>query len=284
MRLQDAIEAALGETVRLGNSVTGGCINHALRGQTGAGATIFIKTNEQAPPALFPAEAAGLQALDSAPGGCRVPKVLAVSPAFLVLEWIESGPSGPRVGESLGRGLAAQHRVTQRTYGFRAGDNYIGSTPQPNPLIEDWVTFFAEQRLHFQHALLRGQGRSSPELDRALDQLLPRLATWLRLPSERPALLHGDLWGGNTLADAQGHGVLIDPAVYFGCREADLAMTELFGGFRPEFYAAYREVFPLEPGYEHRRDLYNLYHVLNHANLFGGSYTQQAERMLRPYV
>ncbi len=265
-------------------SVGGGCINSAARGVAGDGRPFFVKTNQAAPPGMFSAEAAGLRALSAADGGCRVPAVLGVSDELgvLVLEWIESGSGGLGYAEALGRGLAAQHRVTREVCGFDAGDNYIGSTRQPNSDEVDWVVFFRDQRLGFQQELLRERGRMSRGLDRALDRVRERMRELLELP-ERPALLHGDLWGGNAMPGPSGEPVIYDPAAYFGCREADLAMTQLFGGFGPRFFGAYAEAFPLLDGYAERRDVYNLYHILNHANLFGGGYAAQAEAMARRF-
>jgi len=280
--LADDVGAVLGEGVRLLGSVGGGCINTAARGVTASGTPFFVKTNDRAPAGMFVAEAAGLAALRDA-GGCRVPAVLGVREDLLVLEWIDSGSAGAGYSEALGRGLATQHRVTRALCGFDS-DNYIGSTPQPNPDERDWVVFFRDHRLGFQHDLLRERGRSSRALDAALDGLRRRLDDLLRLPSERPALLHGDLWGGNAMPGPNGEPVIYDPATYFGCREADLAMTQLFGGFGQRFFAAYEEAFPLAPGYDERRDIYNVYHILNHANLFGGGYSAQATAMAQRYL
>lgn len=286
--LERIISEALGEPIAIVSRVSGGDINQAARAATRGGGSIFVKWNPRQPRGMFAEEARGLRALREA-DGCRVPEVLAVGdgaaggPAFLALEWIESGSPAQAHAEALGRGLARQHRATAARFGFHA-DNFIGSTPQPNAWEEDLVTFFRDRRLGFQHELLRTRGRSSPALDRRLDALRARLHEWLTLPSERPALLHGDLWGGNVMTGPVGEPVLIDPAAHYGCREADLAMTELFGGFPRGFLQAYEEAAPLEPGYEERRDLYNLYHVLNHANLFGGGYAGSAERMCRRYV
>lgn len=281
------LERLLGEPVSMAGSVGGGCINQAARGTVRrTGREIFVKWHPSPPAGMFAAEAAGLRALASADGGCRVPRVYGVSDAdgLLVLEWIDSGRGGAAFQESLGRGLAAIHRVSRERYGFDGGDNYIGSTPQPNPDEADWITFFREHRLRFQVDLLHERGRLSAGLGSAMDRLYPRLEGLLGLPSERPALLHGDLWTGNAMAGPGGEAVIYDPAAYYGCREADLAMAELFGSFGPGFRAAYQEAFPLEPGYSERRDLYNLYHLLNHANLFGGGYASQAERIARQHA
>ena len=286
--LERAVSEALGEPTAIASQVSGGDINQAARATIRGGGPIFVKWNPSQPPGMFAEEARGLRVLRDA-AGCRIPEVLAVgdgadgAPAFLVLEWIEPGSPAADFAEALGHGLARQHCVAAPRFGFHA-DNYIGSTPQPNAWEPDLVTFFRDRRLGFQQELLRRRGRSTPGLDRRLDKLRARLHEWLALPSERPALLHGDLWGGNVMTGSGGEPVLIDPAAHYGCREADLAMTELFGGFPRGFLQAYDEAAPLEPGYDDRRDLYNLYHVLNHANLFGGAYAANAERICRRYV
>ncbi|HIN85088.1 MAG TPA: fructosamine kinase family protein [Myxococcales bacterium] len=278
MNLAAAIQTLLGEPIELLGTVSGGCINNAGQGITQSGRKIFIKSNPQSQPGMFSAEAAGLEALGKVPNGYHIPQVLGVSesPAFLVLEWIETGRESKESQDAMGRGLAAQHQVTQPNCGFPAGDNFIGSTPQPNPEQADWLTFYRDQRIGFQWELLRQKGRCSDALNQALDRFCRQIADYMTVDQEEHALLHGDLWSGNKLTDSDGCPVLIDPATYFGCREADLAMTELFGGFDRRFYDAYNEAFPLQPGYSKRRDLYNLYHLLNHANLFGGSYASQA--------
>lgn len=277
MSLQDDVERVLGRSVTIGPRVHGGDIGQSFQARTAEGGLVFVKAAPGAPTGLFAAEAAGLRALAAVRDGCRVPGVLGVSEEVLVLEWVERGPGERDTSEQLGRGLAAMHRVTREVCGFDAGDGFIGATPQPNPDVADMVAFFRDQRLGFQQALLRSRGRYSPRLDRGLERLRDALEDRLRVPGERPALLHGDLWGGNWMPDGNGRPILFDPAAHFGCREADLAMTELFGGFDDRFYAAYDEAFRRAPGYEERRDVYNLYHLLNHANLFGGGWVARAE-------
>jgi protein-ribulosamine 3-kinase len=280
----EQLEGLVGESLRLDGAVHGGDINQAFGATTTSGRRFFIKANAHSPRGMFTAEAEGLRALGAVAGGCAVPEVVAVSeePALLVLSWIERGRATQAYWEALGRGLAAQHRATRDTFGFE-GDNFIGHTPQPNPSESDWIPFYRDHRIVFQQRVLREKGRCSSSLDRLLDTFCDRMDEWLQT-DEPPALLHGDLWGGNAMADASGAAVIYDPAAYYGCREADVAMTELFGGFDSAFYAAYNEVYPLQPGYPERRDLYNLYHVLNHANLFGGGYASQAEGILRRFL
>ena len=286
MTLAETLEQICGEPVRLTGRVDGGDINDAAGAVTDSGRRLFVKTNAAPPPGMFAAEAAGLAAMGAAPGGPRIPGVLGTSDdgRVLVLEWIERGRPGRGYWERLGRELAAMHAVTRDSYGFD-GDNYIGSTEQPNPDESSWVVFFRDHRLGFQQDLLRRRGRCPRGLDRALDRVRDRLDSLIpQEPSERPALLHGDLWGGNAMAGPDGEPVIFDPATYFGHPEADLAMTQLFGGFDHRMLGAYHEHSPLQPGFGERIPLYNLYHVLNHANLFGGGYASQAEAMAKRYA
>ncbi len=247
--------------------------------------TLFVKLAPLAGADALVAEAAGLAQLAAA-GVLRVPRVFALgqadAQALLALEWLERVPADADSERRLGAGLAQLHAVTGAHFGWKR-DNYIGATPQRNGASDDWAVFFREQRLRPQVTLLRGQGFAA--LSAGLEPLLERVARLLAGHHPTPALLHGDLWAGNWLTLAGAEPVVYDPAVYFGDRETDLAMTRLFGGFGPAFYRAYEAAAPLPPGAALRADLYNLYHVLNHANLFAGGYLQQAqalsERLLR---
>lgn len=275
-----AVADALGDTPQGLRPVGGGCINEAFQARLG-GRTIFLKMNRACPPGMFSAEAAGLRAL-RATGTLRVPEPLAWSDdsGFLVLEYIDAGHAD--VGQSLGRGLAALHRAgVAEAYGFE-GDNFIGSLPQANPASASWPEFFGQHRLQPQLVRARDSGALSSGDVQVLEAVVRRLP---ELVPARPAaaLMHGDLWGGNYLVDAHGAPVLIDPAVYRGHREVELAFTELFGGFGRRFYAAYDEAWPLEPGYRERRDLYNAYPLLVHVNLFGGGYRGQLMSAVRRY-
>jgi fructosamine-3-kinase len=212
----------------------------------------------------------------------------------LVLEMIQQAPKKPGFAESFGRSFARLHDHRGKAFGF-AHDNFIGSTPQCNePLsgawddieYEDdsiWPEFFLQRRLRFQVRLAAKKGFGQ-ELEQLLDRAETRIADLLGSATEPPSILHGDLWGGNFIVDDRGEACLIDPAVYYGHREADLAMTRLFGGFEPAFYRAYDEQLPLAPGHEDRLPIYQLYHILNHLNLFGGGYYAQSERILRHYT
>ncbi len=256
----------------------GGCINTALRLADGE-QQWFAKTNSAERLAMFEAEAEGLNAMADT-GTIRVPRALCTGAhdgqSFIVMEYIESGSAGPEGQTEAGRQLAAMHRHTAERFGWHR-DNTIGATHQPNDWRDDWITFWREQRLGFQLELVGHNGY--PSLQRAGEQLLDRFQVLID-HDPAPSLLHGDLWGGNITFDREHRPVIFDPAVYYGDREADLAMTELFGGFGRDFYAAYRETWPLDPGYGMRKTLYNLYHILNHTNLFGGGYAGQAQSMI----
>ncbi len=232
---------------------------------------------------MFDAEAAGLTQL-AATKCIRVPQPVCTSStsdfAWLVLGFVPFSTGGldSATASRLGTQLAALHRCSHNSFGW-IRDNTIGSTAQINTYESDWIVFWREHRLRFQLELV-GHSAETESLQRSAGRLLDRLPSFFANYRPAPSLLHGDLWGGNAAVMADGEPVLFDPAVYYGDREADLAMTELFGGFPPAFYAAYQDAWPLDRGYAKRRDLYNLYHVLNHLNLFGGSYLQQAERMI----
>ena len=258
-------------------SVGGGCINRALRLDDGE-RRFFVKLNDARLLGMFEAEAAGLEEIAQS-ATLRVPRPIcsgvAGSEAYLVLEHIDLGHSGDSV--MAGTQLAAMHRVTSDHFGWQR-DNYIGATPQPNTPSGDWIGFWRDQRLGFQLELAatKGAGNKLRQRGEQLIELLPALLDH----APQTSLLHGDLWGGNLGYDTEGGPVVFDPALYYGDREADLAMTELFGGFDNHFYAAYEESWPLDPGYRTRKTLYNLYHILNHFNLFGGGYGAQASGMI----
>ena len=237
---------------------------------------------------MFEVEARGLRLLADA-RALRIPQVVALieQPPALVLEWIEPGAAAASgksaASEALGRGLARQHRSTGQTYGLDH-DNYIGANPQINTPSNAWIDFYRDRRLGPQAELAKERGHLTPDRARRLDWLMSHLDRWIDPAVVVPSLLHGDLWGGNTLVDAEGNPVLIDPAVYYGDREAEIAFTELFGGFSSRFYAAYNEVWALDHGYADRRDLYNLYHLLNHLNLFGEGYGGAVDAILRRFA
>lgn len=277
-----AISAATGSAVAPCSTrpVSGGCINNSQKMEWSDGRCYFVKSAPSAEAErMYAAEAAGLRELGAAKA-IRTPEPIcwgvAEGSAYLALEWLELGGRGSEV--ELGRQLAAIHRVTRAEYGWYR-DNTIGATAQPNRWMSDWSSFWREQRLGYQLRLAAGNGYSG-RLARRGEQLIDRLPALFSDYHPAASLLHGDLWGGNVATTRAGEPVIFDPAVYFGDRECDLAMTELFGGFAPRFYDAYREAWPLDPGYRVRKRLYNLYHILNHLNLFGGGYAAQAEQMI----
>ena len=283
MSLAAALSRALGSEVAAGSerSVSGGSINSCSRFESDQG-PLFVKHGDASSLEMFEAEAGGLAELSQAQA-VRVPRVLAVSEhegtAFLALEWIDLRGASASSEAKLGELLAAQHRVTREKFGWHR-DNTIGSTPQVNRPTDTWVDFYRDCRLQPQLTLAKQNGAGADLIDggRRLCEQLERLFPGYD-PS--PSLLHGDLWGGNWGADASGQPVIFDPAVYFGDREADLAMTRLFGGFGAKFYSAYEGAWPMDPGAGTRITLYNLYHVLNHFNLFGGGYLRQALGMIQ---
>lgn len=288
--LEAALTQATGNEAKVKGSSTlgGGSINQSRMLSLEDGRRYFVKTHPSPPPGFFEAEALGLQTL-AEPGVLRVAQVVAVGdgedgPPFLVLEAIGAGRPGKGFFETFGRQLAELHRsATAEQFGF-SRDNYIGATPQPNRWTDDWCEFWRRYRIGYQLDLARRRGLSDPVLDRLGDRMLERLEELIAEPRETPALLHGDLWSGNYLVDDDGAAVLIDPAVYYGRREADVAMTQLFGGFDARFYAAYEEAWPLEAGSEERLELYKLYHLLNHLNLFGGGYRASCIEILQRYA
>jgi fructosamine-3-kinase len=292
--LAASLATVLGEAPSHAQRIGGGDINQAARVVAG-GRTLLVKWHDHPPaPAagwrsLFGAEAAGLKLLASA-NAVRVPEVVAYddadngAPAYILMEWIERGNGGQAAaGEALGQGLAALHRTTTPAYGLEYG-NYCGATPQDNRWSNSWIEFYGQRRLGFQMALAGQRGLLPKRRRDRLERLIDRLDTWIDERACRPSMLHGDLWGGNWLVDSAGQPVLIDPAVYYGDREAELAMCRLFGGFPREFYLAYDVAWPPAPDRDDRIPLYQLYHVLNHLNLFGEGYGQHADSIVAHYV
>jgi fructosamine-3-kinase len=260
--------------------VGGGCINasYVLGGDR---RRVFVKLNHASRLEMFEAEAEGLMEIARS-RSVTVPAPLctgqAGDDAYLALEYLELESAKTDSAERLGRELAAMHRTTQPRFGWRRG-NTLGSTPQSNAPCDDWVTFWQRQRLGYQLTLATHNG-AGRELSQRGEQLLECVGGFFSGYRPQPSLLHGDLWSGNYAVTHAGVPVIFDPAVYYGDRETDLAMTELFGGFPAAFYAAYQEAYPLDPGYGMRKTLYNLYHILNHFNLFGGGYLRQARDMM----
>jgi fructosamine-3-kinase len=285
-----AINQATGVRFEIASTTpqSGGCINQCFRIGNKAGQYFFVKLNTPSkhviPSAglktMFAAEARGLNEL-AATNTIRVPHPITYgvsdTHSFLVLEYLEL--NGPANMAMLGTQLAQLHRIHATQFGWHQG-NTIGDSPQLNNWSDNWVAFWCGQRLGFQLELAVRNGLTG-KLQQHGERLMARLDEFFVGYQPMPSLLHGDLWGGNHGFTTNGLPVLFDPAPYFGDRETDLAMTRLFGGFSPDFYTAYHTAYPLNSGYELRRDLYNLYHILNHANLFGGNYAQQATQIMQ---
>ena len=280
--MRAALEAATGLEFKAGPSSlgAGGGFATCQRWESTTG-PVFVKVAPLSREAALAAEAEGLRELAAA-NAVRIPGVLGLGVAgdraFLALEWIDFGSARAGTETQLGERLARLHRSTAARFGWHR-DNTIGATPQRNDWTAGWPTFFAIHRLGFQLELAERSAHGGRWLERGRE-LCDRLDAFFVGYAPQPSLLHGDLWGGNWAADASGTPVIFDPATYYGDRETDLAMTHLFGGFGREFYAAYEAAWPLDRGASARRDLYNLYHVLNHLNLFGGGYRTQAGRMI----
>jgi len=262
-------------------AVSGGNINDAYRIDLPDGEQLFLKLNAAEHAGMFESEVEGLTALGEAQA-LKVPwpigQGVCEDKAWLLCEYLPLGPSDPRSDQCLGEGLAALHEKTGEYHGWNR-DNHIGLTPQANTPSNDWTQFFAEQRLRPQGRMLAQQG-GYESIVAQLEQLIGQLPTLLEGHAPQPSLLHGDLWFGNYAALPDGTPVVFDPACHHGDADCDLAMTELFGGFGKAFYDAYRHHRPEKPGYPQRRDLYQLYHALNHLNLFGNAYMAQCQQLI----
>ncbi|MFV1859094.1 MAG: fructosamine kinase family protein [Anaerolineales bacterium] len=259
--------------------VAGGCISNGARLTTSSGRSFFLKQNASAHETMFPREMDGLRAL-SVPDGPRVPIPYLAGANFLLLEDLDPAVPSGDYWERFGRQLAALHDHIGQNFGFE-NDNFIGSTPQPNSWTADGHEFFAEQRLGYQAELALQQGLINRKDFRAVLALaaeLPQL-----VPEQPPSLIHGDLWSGNAVAGPNGEPAIIDPATHYGWAEAELGMTNLFGGFPEVFYKSYEEVRPPETGWRERLPIYNLYHLLNHVNLFGVGYLGQVRSILQRF-
>lgn len=258
--------------------LSGGSINNAVLLEN-ASQRYFVKTNRSGRQDMFQAEAMGLNEM-AASGSIRVPRALCFgddgSQSYIVLEYLDL--HGRANQALLGEQLAAMHRQGRDTFGWDI-DNTIGDTFQPNESSTDWVSFWREQRLGYQLQLAADNGYGRDVMVPG-EKLLQKLPLLFEGHAVTPSMLHGDLWGGNVAGLADGTPVIFDPAFYYGDREADLAMTYVFGGFGPDFYAAYANAWPLDDGFELRKTLYNSYHILNHMNMFGGGYQGQAVQMM----
>lgn len=285
--IAERLSSKFGNEVRITSSrpVGGGCINQTSKIETSVGA-FFLKYNRHCPADMFLSEAEGLSELAKAANGLvKIPEVIlaeeaGTNPGFILLEYLEPGQPTRSFDEDLGRGLAAIHRFSNERFGFYH-DNYCGTTPQQNRWNPDWVDFYGQQRLGYLVGLIKesgGFGFSELRLFERLIDKLPEL-----IPPETPSLIHGDLWAGNYMSTASGPA-LIDPATCYACREMELGMITLFGGFSQLFRDAYNETFPLPVDWRSRNPLYQLYHILNHYCLFGGRYGSQAVAVAQRYV
>jgi fructosamine-3-kinase len=284
--IKNIIEQKLNDTVESSQSISGGCISNSSVIKMKSGEKFFLKENQHLPKDMFEKEASGLREIQKSKS-IRVPYVKFVTGRFILLEYIEGKQKADNFFEDFGAMFAELHRFSSDKNGFYE-DNFIGSTPQLNIPGEvekhNWTSFYFNKRLLFQFKLAESNGYADETLRRSFLQLENKMEQILGSTKEKQSLLHGDLWGGNYIVAENGKACLIDPAVYYGNREADLAMTKLFGGFTNSFYKSYNESFPLEPGCEYRENIYKLYHVLNHLNLFGSAYYSQALSMIRFYL
>lgn len=265
-------------------SLSGGDINQAAKISFGK-ESFFVKWNSASVfPRMFELEANGLKTLAES-GLIKIPKVVATSyaddNAFLILEFIESGSKPSNFWSAFGEQLANLHKQSHKLFGFEE-DNYIGSLFQSNGQLRSWADFYIINRLDLQLEMAFNDGKMHQSISRLFNKLYPKLEALI--PEEQPALIHGDLWSGNYLVGPNGEPVLIDPAVYYGHREMDLGMMQLFGGFAPEMFRAYDRAFPLQPGWQERIPIHQLYPLLVHVNLFGGGYVNQVESILRRFT
>ncbi|MEX2477137.1 MAG: fructosamine kinase family protein [Gracilimonas sp.] len=275
------IENELDDQILSQSPVHGGDINQAQEIRFKSGKKAFLKWNEKAPDTMFEAEAKGLELLRSVETKLIIPEVLSKNNSFLLLGWIEEGGGAPNSTHDFGVQLAKLHQSSNKQFGLDQ-DNFIGRLPQSNTPHSNWADFFALERIEPQIKMGVESDKLTRSVLRDAEQLYKKLGSIF--PQEKPALLHGDLWSGNYMITRSGQTSIYDPAVYFGHREMDIAMTRLFGGFSADFYNGYNSEFPLEAGFESRVNLCNLYPVLVHVNLFGGSYCRQAENIIKSYV
>jgi fructosamine-3-kinase len=281
----DPIAIKIQEHFKTGISVVkavhGGDINQGGRITLENGSNYFIKWNMNSDPSMFDKEAKGLKILSEAGTDIVIPNVHHYGNNFLILDWIQEGTENHRSSYDFGRQLALLHKNTNDHFGLDH-DNFIGKLHQSNHKHSNWADFFAIERLEPQIQLAVENDKIERSLFRSVQKLYGKLGQIF--PREKPALLHGDLWSGNYMYVREGKTSIYDPAVYYGHREMDISMTRLFGGFSEEFYKGYEDTYPLEHGYEERIKLCNLYPILVHANLFGGSYSRQAEQIIRHYA
>lgn len=273
-----AIQSQLEVEIISEKSLHGGDINQASKIETNSGDFFFLKWNQTAPSNMFETEANGLELLRSALTNLIIPEIFLIGDNFLLLEFIEESNRGSSF--DFGVQLAKLHRTSNELFGL-GHSNFIGRLPQQNKYHADWLEFFMRERLEPQVKMAIDSGNLSVSFSSIFDRVMNY--TYVVFPDEPPALLHGDLWGGNYMFNSEGKACIFDPAVYFGHREMDIAMSRLFSGFDASFYNGYNEEYPLAKGAEERFKLCNLYPILVHANLFGGHYISQAEALLKRF-
>jgi fructosamine-3-kinase len=285
-KITKEIENFRGSAVKKSEFLSGGCISNAYKVTFEDDTSFLIKINEHSPTDMFIKEAHGLKELQKA-NAIKVPEVILYDEGFVLLEFITSITKKKNFFEEFGRKFALLHKFRSDEFGFYE-DNYIGSTPQININDEttkkNWTSFYFNKRLLYQFKLAEKNGYADSRLRDAFIKTEDKIEFILGGSAEMPTLLHGDLWSGNYITDENGEACLIDPAVYYGHREADLAMTKLFGGFSQLFYDSYNESFPLLEGWKYRENIYMLYHVLNHLNLFGSGYYAHALSLMKFYL
>ncbi len=278
--LKTNLENILNQKIKSINSVGGGCIADSKIITTEKKERYFIKHYSNSK--INFAEANGLKEIKKS-NTIKVPEVIYVDEKYLILEFIDSNSKVKNFSEIFGRQFAQMHKFISSQFGFYE-DNFCGSTPQKNlPQYENWIEFYFNNRLLFQYKLAEKNGFVDSQLNNEFKKIEKNIHKILEGSENKPCLLHGDLWGGNYISDEEGKPCLIDPAVYYGNREADLAMTKLFGGFDSKFYSAYIEEFPLPENWLYRENIYKLYHIFNHLNLFGMGYYSQVMSLIRSY-
>jgi protein-ribulosamine 3-kinase len=277
------IEHIIGSKIKDSKPLSGGCINNAMKITSQKGEVFFLKTND--PGRMFLCEANGLNELRKA-AAINVPEVYGSGEDYILTEFIEQGKYPKNFFETFGYQFALMHNYSSTDFGLFE-DNFIGSTPQVNiPSAEEknnWIKFFFNKRLLYQFKLAEKNGYADFDFRSSFSVIENKIESILGDSENLASIMHGDLWGGNFICSTKGDVYLIDPAVYYGNREADLAMTKLFGSFNKEFYTYYQQTFPLPPGYEYRENIYKLYHVINHLNLFGRGYYEQAVHLMNYY-
>lgn len=283
--IRQHIRQSLEQDISSAQQISGGSINRAAKVILGDGQSCFLKWNSSADPDMFVKEERGLELLESAETDLRIPTVFTIGQTengtgFLLQEFITEGRSNPNSAEQFGKSLVALHQHHEEKFGLNH-NNYIGKLPQSNRCQESWVDFFIEERIQPQLKMATDAGKLGSSTVAHFESMYKQLPDIF--PDEKPSLLHGDLWGGNYFFDSNGQATIYDPAVYYGHREIELAFTYLFGGFPGAFYSAYEEAYPLASGFSQRKDVYNLYPLLVHTNLFGGSYARRVEGIVRRF-